>query len=375
METAAREIVLPTPSGVLSGLVWGADPSDASARRVLCVHGWLDNAASFSFLGPYLAESLSGMAPHARSSHTPVCVVALDLLGHGRSCRLAGGLYSSGGFAVATAEALFSMGWASVGPFTPLAPPLHKFAIVGHGLGGGIALLVAGALPHTIGAIALLDSAGPPIRNAHDAPDALASTLLARSLLETVRASTPSASATSSEAEAVSVRIATTAGCPKSLSGAPQTLSEAAARALVRRALKPAVDGTETSVTSGGEDDGDSGSLPPPVPLWTHDIRVKFPSASPLGEAEVLAFCERISAARIPVFVANAEHGWPYDVDVFRVRMNTLSSAAVQVDSCFLQGSHHFHLDVDSAQYVGHAVADFLAKHIAAMTVFAGDAK
>ena len=50
----------------LRGLSWG----EAGAHPVLCLHGWLDNAASFSVL-----------APRLENCH----VVALDLTGHGRS--------------------------------------------------------------------------------------------------------------------------------------------------------------------------------------------------------------------------------------------------------------------------------------------------
>ena len=49
----------------LAGLSWGK-PGD---RPLLALHGWLDNAASFSLLAPLM---------------TGYHVVALDLTGHGR---------------------------------------------------------------------------------------------------------------------------------------------------------------------------------------------------------------------------------------------------------------------------------------------------
>ena len=39
-------------------------------KRIICLHGWLDNSNSFSYLGPMLAEQ--GFE-----------VVAMDLVGHG----------------------------------------------------------------------------------------------------------------------------------------------------------------------------------------------------------------------------------------------------------------------------------------------------
>lgn len=41
------------------------------SKRVICLHGWLDNSNSFSYLGPYLANK--GYE-----------VIAIDLIGHGK---------------------------------------------------------------------------------------------------------------------------------------------------------------------------------------------------------------------------------------------------------------------------------------------------
>ena len=62
----ASEIRLDTTQGALAGLAWRRE----GAPRVLCLHGWLDNAASFVPLAPLLDR---------------LDVVALDLPGHGHS--------------------------------------------------------------------------------------------------------------------------------------------------------------------------------------------------------------------------------------------------------------------------------------------------
>ena len=67
---------------------------------MLCLHGRLDNAASFDGLGPQLAAA-------------GFDVVALDFLGHGRSPWRADGMYTLPTNAAAVAHTLDALGWAS----------------------------------------------------------------------------------------------------------------------------------------------------------------------------------------------------------------------------------------------------------------------
>ena len=69
----AKFINLPLRSGLtLRGLEWG---SASSTKKVLCIHGWLDNAHSFERLAPALAS---------KGYH----VIAYDNVGHGISPHL-----------------------------------------------------------------------------------------------------------------------------------------------------------------------------------------------------------------------------------------------------------------------------------------------
>ena len=68
MTAAAIDIRLPW--GMLKGLHW-ARPG---APKVMCLHGWLDNAASFVPLAPYLKDFdllAIDLAGHGLSSHRP----------------------------------------------------------------------------------------------------------------------------------------------------------------------------------------------------------------------------------------------------------------------------------------------------------------
>lgn len=127
-----RNIRATIPFGDLSALQWG-DPAEPP---LLALHGWLDNAASFSRLAPLLAA-------HWR-------VVALDLPGHG------GSAHSS-----ARARRYHIVDQVdNVLDFAD-ALGLDRFDLLGHSLGAGIASLTAAAAPGRIGKLLLIEGLGP----------------------------------------------------------------------------------------------------------------------------------------------------------------------------------------------------------------------
>lgn len=106
----------------------------AAPRRVLAVHGWLDNAASFDAL----------------AAHLPDChIVALDLAGHGRSGhRPPGAWYHYVDYLDEIAEVLDQLGWA-------------RSVWLGHSLGGALLALLAAVRPQRVERLVLVESAGP----------------------------------------------------------------------------------------------------------------------------------------------------------------------------------------------------------------------
>lgn len=131
---APREIALDTPLGALAALRWGHE----GAPRVLALHGWLDNAASFVLLAPHLLGAQG----------TALDLVAIDLPGHGRSAHLPPGSdYSFAGAMHAVLDAADALGW-------------ERFALLGHSMGAGIASLVAAACPQRIDRLLAIEALG-----------------------------------------------------------------------------------------------------------------------------------------------------------------------------------------------------------------------
>lgn len=126
----ARELTLATSQGRLAGLQWHS----AGAPRVLCLHGWLDNAASFIPLAAHL-ESLD--------------LLAIDLPGHGHSDhRHPTSRYHFMDYLFNVDAVLDELGW-------------HDCHLLGHSLGAAISAAYAAGAPERVRSIVLLDTLGP----------------------------------------------------------------------------------------------------------------------------------------------------------------------------------------------------------------------
>ena len=125
-----QEIQLDTRQGRLAGLSWRAE----DAPRVLCLHGWLDNAASFIPLAPLLDR---------------LDLVALDLPGHGHSeHRHSTTRYHFIDYLFNVDAALDALGWADC----------H---FLGHSMGAAISAVCSAGAPERVRSIVMLDTMGP----------------------------------------------------------------------------------------------------------------------------------------------------------------------------------------------------------------------
>lgn len=131
----------------ITGKRWGKGAS----KRVLALHGWLDNCASFDFVAPHLEAD----------------VVALDLAGHGRSgWRKTSGPYNIWEDIIEIAQVLAQLQW-------------HDFILCGHSRGAVIGSILAGTLPERVTHAFYIDGLlPPPSKNSESVPEQLAASVL-----------------------------------------------------------------------------------------------------------------------------------------------------------------------------------------------------
>ncbi|MET0328261.1 MAG: alpha/beta hydrolase [Luteimonas sp.] len=131
-DAAGRPFALEIGIGTVRGLRFGAE----GGRRVLALHGWLDNAASFV----PLAARLHGI--------DGIDLVAPDLPGHGRSAHMPPGTdYTFVGAVHQVLDIADALGW-------------ERFALLGHSMGAGIASLVAAAVPERVERLVAIEALG-----------------------------------------------------------------------------------------------------------------------------------------------------------------------------------------------------------------------
>ncbi|MGQ4879517.1 alpha/beta fold hydrolase [Billgrantia sp. LNSP4103-1] len=129
--------------GRLAALAWG----EPAAPTWLALHGWLDNAASFSRLAPLLVE------------HLGIRIVALDFAGHGHSTHREGD-YALWDYCHDLLDAADELG-------------LERASLLAHSMGAGVACLTAAALPERVEQLVLLDGLGAVTTVAEESADQL----------------------------------------------------------------------------------------------------------------------------------------------------------------------------------------------------------
>jgi pimeloyl-ACP methyl ester carboxylesterase len=259
--------------------VWDHGAPSPSARRVLFVHGYLDTGRSFDTV-----------CAHVRDAD--IHALALDLRGHGQSDRVgAGGSYHL------------------LDHVKDLAIVLRALAVdtlVGHSMGGNIALLTIGARPSLVKRVVFVDAIGAPPEDAADQADRVGE--LIDSVLEPKRPF----SSVASVPEAAAKIQAQNAG-----------LSNEAALRMVRDVMVPA---------SGASAEG--------ALAFPFDPRLRGPSPVRWAEPMWLALCARIAAANVAATLVRASDGYVVEGETTDARV-----AAMKATTHVLAGPHHLHVE------------------------------
>ncbi|MGV8918080.1 MAG: alpha/beta hydrolase [Pseudomonas sp.] len=149
MSRAVEEVRLRLPHIELAAHLFG--PEDG--QPVIALHGWLDNANSFSRLAP----KLKGLR-----------IVALDMAGHGHSDhRPIGAGYSQWDYVHDVLRVAEQLGW-------------QRFSLLGHSMGAIVSVMLAGALPERVTRLALIDGVIPPTGEGSGAAERLGMALQAQ---------------------------------------------------------------------------------------------------------------------------------------------------------------------------------------------------
>lgn len=192
-----------TPTEVRFPVAWGELAALRIARphapRVIALHGWLDNAASFLPLAAALP---------------PLDLLLLDLPGHGRSGHLPAGTdYAMTTAIHAVLDVADALGW-------------ERFGLLGHSMGAGIAALVAVAAPDRVERLALIETLGPLAEEPGEAPARLQQAVAAARALP-----------------GKPLRVFPDLAAPVRARMQANRLSEASARLLVERGTRPQAGG------------------------------------------------------------------------------------------------------------------------------------
>ncbi|MCO6010817.1 alpha/beta hydrolase [Actinoallomurus purpureus] len=139
-----EELCVPLARGRLT--LRGRRTTARGGLPTLCLHGWLDNCASFGPLFERMAD---------------VDLVAVDLPGHGLSDPLPAATYPYLDHVAHLLELAQVQGW-------------ERFNLIGHSLGGALSTLIAGIHPEKIARLVLIDAIGPLPASATDTPATVA---------------------------------------------------------------------------------------------------------------------------------------------------------------------------------------------------------
>lgn len=280
--------------------------SSSPSRKILCWHGWLDNCRSFYHLGPAIVDNFE-------DKKEDVEVYCLDFPGHGTSSHksLDGPGVVLMEYCYYLHEAIRQLNWDPA-----------DVTLIGHSMGAAVSLMYSAAFP--VQNLILLDSLGPHPKPAKDVAKSLRQHITARSKGKAPQSIYPNVE------KAIETRCLTAKAFPGN-----QYISKEAAKELVEGATKTL----------------DAGRLE-----FQHDQRLKWTSIVFLAKEHVVQIYSDVGSSSTKTCVLLGADGMPFDEKSLAICQNTLKPTVMKT----LPGSHHFHMDPDSADDVAKEVIEFL---------------
>lgn len=262
--------------------------SNSKALRVVMLHGWLDNSASFDQLAPELYD---------------YNVTALDLAGHGHSEHKPDGcFYHLWDYALDVISMLNTIN--------------QTVWLVGHSMGGAVAMLVAALAPEKVRGLIVLDNMGPVTASAQERV-----VTMQRAIQKMLKHRSNRHARYTSIEDMISARM----------HGFTQ-LSYDAAKAIVERG----------ATMSNGDW------------VWRADQKLTFPSPFRMDEAAVESYIEAI---KCPTLALTADQG-VYQNNQTLVKKRVQAFPWIRLKS--LPGNHHFHLESDTNKLVAEEIRRFI---------------
>lgn len=294
----------------LRGKTWGGGDGAATRLPIFAIHGWLDNAASFDYLAPRLAERLG------------TTCTAVDMIGQGRSDHRP-----------RSAAATTAFDYTRYMMDVLDLEKVEQCVLVGHSMGGVIASVLAGTFTERVALTVLLESIGMVTKDASEAPANLRSAIAAHN---TLNAKPPREFADLDSA--VDQRVQAVANHPGN-----QLISREAARAIVARG---------TTAAPGGR-----GGV-----VFSHDMLLY----APLQQRATREINESfLSSIECPVLYISAEDGWPLSsLTASEDGVERRLALVGDVTHRHMEGSHHLHADPHTAPAVTEVVHDWLAARL-----------
>ncbi|TPX42906.1 hypothetical protein SeMB42_g02279 [Synchytrium endobioticum] len=327
MPLRVAQLSIPVPSGItLRAKAWGNPPAndaEAAAKAIIAAHGWLDNAGSYDLIAPMLA---------ARGAY----MVCLDLAGHGRSDHRPA-----------------NMDYVLWDDVDDLLGVLDHFAwpqanILGHSMGGHIALIFAGTFPARVSRLTVIESLGPCVRFQDDA-GALRAHIIRRRALAAGRPKP--------------LYDSIHAACLARTDGLTKVSMDAARRLAVRGLTRGAERNHDVAVAGCGAVSDDiadvlsegNGSTTTRY-TWSTDKRLTLRPFLRWGDDALKNFLTSITAPTQMIFGLQTSL-WDLKGEFC---MNRFSWFGDRLRKDVMPGTHHLHLEADTAEAVGDAIIDFL---------------